>query len=324
MRRRAAVTALLATTVAAALAVAGGHASRRSCTAVSVPLPAQPGPLAAAGRTLWVGIHGKPGRLLAVDALTGRKLRSFRLPFDPLRIVPAFGSLWLTGQGASPRYAGVLEVDPRTGRFVRVIRGDRTLGTALAATASALWVGGPDIYPAGKPERSRVYLVYKLDPRRGTVVGRFRLRSTVIDLLGDGRRLWIAGWYAIVRLSESGQVLLRKPIAGSAWSLARAPGGAWAAHTFLGRRGAGVPPPAYELFRIRGSQLTTIPVDESPWQVSSAAGMVWIAAGEHSHAVRRLTGPEAQVRGIVRSIQATSDGVWIAQLQPNQLTKACA
>src|SRR5262249_12436464 len=182
-------------------------------------------------------------------------------------------------------------------------------GTALAATASAIWVGGPDIYPQGKPEQSGVYLIYKIDPRRGAVIGRYHLRSTVIDLLGDGRRLWISGWYAIVQLSESGRVLLRQPIVGSGWSIALAPGGAWVAHTFLGRRGAGVPPPAYELFRIWRSQLSTVSLDESPWQVSSAGGALWIAAGEYSHAVRRLSGTQANVAGIVRGIQATRDGV---------------
>jgi hypothetical protein len=86
-------------------------------------------------------------------------LRSFPLPFDPLRIVPAFGSLWLTGQGSDNRYAGVLQVDPDTGAIVRVVRAKRALGTAIAATASALWVGGPDIYPQGQPENSGVYLL---------------------------------------------------------------------------------------------------------------------------------------------------------------------
>jgi hypothetical protein len=45
--------------------------------------------------------------------------------------------------------------------------------------------------------------------------------------------------------------------------------------------------------------------------------------GEHSHTVRRLTGRPANVVGTVRGIQATNDRVWIAQLEPNQLTKAC-
>ena len=290
---------------------------------MSVALLGRPGPLALDGQTLWVGIHGKPGRLLALDARSGRKMRSFGLPFDPLRIVPAFGALWLTGQSGGRRYAGVLQIDRRSGRVVRVVRGRRTLGTALAATASALWVGGPDIYPQGKPEQSGVYLLYKIDPRRVAVVARFRLRSTVIDLLGTGRRLWVSGWYAIAQVSEAGRTLLRKPIVGSGWSIAPAPGGVWVAHTFLGKRGRGVPPPAYELFRIRGSRLSTIPLDQSPWQVSSGGGVLWMAAGEYSHSVQRLTGAPATVTGIVIGIQAMREGVWIAQIRPNQLTKAC-
>jgi hypothetical protein len=323
MRARAALAVVIAVCVGAASSATRGGSMTVGCTGVSVALPGRPGPLALDGQTLWVGINGKPGRLLALDARSGRRMRSFRLPFDPLRIVPAFGSLWLTGQSAGRRWAGVLQVDRNTGQVVRVVRGRRTLGTALAATASALWVGGPDIYPQGKPERSGVYLLYKIDPRRGAVVAWFRLRSTVIDLLGAGRRLWVSGWYAIAQLSEAGRTLLRQPIVGSGWSIARAPGGVWVAHTFLGKRGRGVPPPAYELFRVRGSRLSTIPLDESPWQVSSAGGALWIAAGEYAHTVRRLTGTPASVRGIVIGIQAMREGVWIAQIRPNRLTKAC-
>ena len=319
--------ALVAACVVAGLAALGGRADSGSCAPVSVSVPGRPGPLALDGSTLWVGIQdglAKPGRLLALDAATGRTLRSFRIPFDPLRIVPAFGSLWVTGQGGDRRYAGVLELQPHSARILHVVRGKRTLGTALAATRSAVWVGGPDIYPEGKPEQSGVYLVDKIDPRRHAVVARYRLRSTVIDLAGDGQSLWIAGWYAIVRLSETGHVELRIPIEGSTWSIARAPGGAWAAHTFLGRRGHGIPPAAYELFRIRGSTLTTVPLDSSPWQVSSAGEKLWIAGGERSVAVRELEGAEVAVNGTLRGIQATADGVWIAEHDPNRLSKGCA
>jgi hypothetical protein len=321
--RAFAVAAILAAAVAAAPLAAGRE--HKGCAPTAVTLPGPPGPLALDGSTLWVGIHRKTsGRLLALDAGNGRTLRSFPLPFDPLRIVPAFGSLWLTGQGGNRRYAGVVHVDPTTGKIVRVVRGKRALGTAIAATASALWVVGPDIYPPGQPERAGVYFVYKIDPRRGIVVTRYRLRSTVIDLLGDGHRLWVAGWYALVQLSEHGRVLLRHPIEGSAWSITKAPDGVWAAHTFLGRRGRGVPPPAFELFRVHGSRLDTIPLYASPWLVSSARGVLWIAAGEYSHYVQRLDGPPVTVAGNVRNIQAMPGGAWIAQRGPNQLTKACA
>jgi hypothetical protein len=321
MRTLAVLAMLVGAAAAAPFADGREHGA---CTPAEVGLPGPPAPLALAGNTLWVGIHGKKrGRLLALDARDGRTLRSFPLPFDPLRILPAFGSLWLTG-GGDRRYTGVMQMNPRTGAIVRVIRGERSLGAAIAATTSAIWVGGADVYPPGQPEKAGVYFVHKIDPRRGVVVTGYRLPSTVIDLLGDGDRLWVGGWYAILQLSERGRVLLRHPIVGSVWSLTHAPGGIWAAHTFVGRRGTGVPPPAFELFRVRGSQLDTIPLDESPWLVSSAGGVLWIAAGEYSHEVLRLSGAPVSIGGTLRNLQAVPGAVWIAQREPNRLIKACA
>jgi hypothetical protein len=291
-----------------------------------------------AGRTLWVGVHGaragRPGRLLELNAHTGRIRRSLPLPVDPLRIVAGFGSLWLTGQGGDRKYAGVLRLDPRSGRVTAVVRWRDGLGTALATTAHAVWVGGPDRYPPKQPEHSGVRFVYKIEPRTNTVVRRFRLRSTVIDLDGTGRSLWITGWYAVVKLSESGRVLLRQPIKGSAWSIATAGDGAWAAHTFYGtRRTPGTPPPARELFRIREAsrpRLTVVDLDESPWQVSAAGSVVWVALGEFSREVERFRDgrpPTALARvpipGVVHGLQAGRDGAWVGQLMPNGLSKVC-
>jgi hypothetical protein len=288
-------------------------------------------------KTLWVGIQGvrpgRPGRLLAVDADSGRVRATFRLPFDPLRVVGGFGSLWITGQGGSRRYGGVLRIDPRSGRVVRVVRGSRALGTALATSAHAVWVGGPDIFPPGHPEKAGVYFVYKIEPRRGQVVRRFRLRSTVIDLVGDGEAVWISGWYGIVKLSESGRVLVRQPIVGSGWSISRAHDGVWVTHTFYGSRRDRRPPAARELLRIRETskpRFTRVPLSGSPWQVSATAGGAWVALGGYSHEVQWIRDAEptpdptrVAIRGVVRGIQATPDGVWVAQLAPNQLSKVC-
>ena len=158
--------------------------------AFSVPLPGKPGQMLLSKGTLWVAIEparwGRSGRLLALDPGSGRVGRTIRLPVSPMRFVTGFGSLWLTGAGGGRRYSGILRLDPRSGRVLRVIRGAHPLGSALAATKRAIWVAGADTFPKGHPERSGVYFVYKIDPRRGAVVGRVRLRSTVIDLVGDG------------------------------------------------------------------------------------------------------------------------------------------
>jgi hypothetical protein len=318
----------------------GGTYSDRGdpAVALTVRLRRRPGPMLLAGRTLWVGLQGvrpgRPGRLLQVEARTGRIRRSFSLPVDPLRLASGFGSLWLTGQGGDRRYAGVLRLDPRSGRVTAIVRRREGLGTALTTTAHAVWVGGPDRYPRNHPERSGVYFVYKIDPQTNAVVRRFRLRSTVIDLAGAGRSLWITGWYAVAKLRESGRVLLRQPIRGSAWSIARAGDGVWAAHTFYGtRRTPGVPPPARELFRIREAskpRLTVVALDESPWEVSAAGGVVWVALGEYSHDVERFGDSQppmslarVPIPGIVHGLQATRDGAWVSQLAPNGLSRIC-
>ena len=96
-------------------------------------------------------------QLVALDARTGRVQRTFRLPVDPDRLVAGFGSLWITGEGVDRRYRGVIRLDPRSGRVLSVIHGAKQLGTALATTRSAVWVGGPDVYPKGHPEKAGVY-----------------------------------------------------------------------------------------------------------------------------------------------------------------------
>lgn len=304
--------------------------------AFSVPLPSKPGKMLLSKGTLWVGIQGarpgRPGRLLALDPSSGRLRRTIRLPVSPLRFVTGFGSLWLTG-GGGPRYSGVLRLDPRSGRVLRVIRGAHSLGSALAATRHGIWVGGADTFPKGHPEKSGVYFVYKIDPRENAVVKRVRLRSTVIDLVGDGPALWVTGWVAVPKLSDAGRVLFRQPIVGLGSSIGRAGEGVWVAHTFNGSRTDRQPPPARELYRIREHSkphMTRIPLaEEAPWQVSAAAGVAWVAAGWSSHQVlwlddTRTPSPTAvPVAGIVKGVQATGRGAWVAQSKPNRLSRIC-
>ena len=305
--------------------------------AFTIRLPGKPGPMLLSKQTLWVGIHGPrawaPGRLVAFDTRSGRVRRTFRLPVDPDRVVAGFGSLWITGEGIDRRYRGVIRLDPRSGRVLSVIRGAKQLGTALATTKSAVWVGGPDIYPKGHPEKAGVYFVYKLDPGRNAVARRFRLRSTVIDLAGRGASLWITGWYAVAKLSESGRVLFRQPIAGSGWSIAPTRDGVWVAHTFHGTRRDRPPPPARRLLRIRPGatpRVAVLELDESPWEVSAAGDVAWVALGEYSHEIVRVRDARApasptavRIPGVVHGIQAAPDGVWVAQVTPNQLSRVC-
>src|SRR5919201_4932145 len=107
------------------------------------PLPGKPGPMLLRKQTLWVAIRavraGRPGRLLRVDARSGRVEKTFWLPIDPYRLAAGFGSLWITGETKKRTYSGVLRLDPRSGRVVDVIRRARTLWTALATSTNAVW-----------------------------------------------------------------------------------------------------------------------------------------------------------------------------------------
>jgi hypothetical protein len=306
--------------------------------AFSTRLPGKPGQMFLSKGTLWVAIQGRPGRLLALDPNSGRVRRSLRLPVSPLRFVMGFGSLWLSGQGGGARYGGILRLDPSSGRVQHVIHGTHGLGWALAATRHAVWVAGPDTFPKGHPEKSGVYFVYKIDPRRGAVVRRVRLRSTVIDLAGDGAAVWVTGWIAVVKLADSGRTLFRQPIGGGSWSVARASDGAWVALTFHGSRNDKQPPPARELLRIREHStphLTRVPLADSPWLVSAAGGVSWTAAGsledpDSRHQVLSLadtqplgTPTAVPVSGIVRAVQAAPRGAWVAQQKPNRLSRIC-
>ena len=289
--------------------------------------------------TLWIATWGprwgRPGRLLALDPNSGRLRRTLRLPFTPMRFVAGFGSLWLTGAGGGRRYSGVLRLDPRSGRILRVIRGADAVGSALASTRRTIWVAGADTFPPGHEERSGVYFVYRIDPRRGAVVQRVRLpNSTSIDLVGDGQAVWVTGWHAVPKLSEAGRVLFRQPIVGSGWSVARAGDGVWVAHTFYGSRRDRNPPPARELLRIREDSrphLTRIPLDESPWEVSAAAGIAWVAAGQSPHQVLRVADTNTSSTptavpvpgGTVQGVQAVRNGAWVAQSKPNRLSRIC-
>ena len=77
-------------------------------------------------------------------------------------------------------------------------------------------------------------------------------------------------------------------------------------------------------------RLAVLELDESPWEVSAAGDVVWVALGEYSHEVARVRDARApanptpvSVPGIVHGVQAAPDGAWVAQVRPNQLSRVC-
>jgi hypothetical protein len=301
-------------------------------------MPGRPGFLLLAKNTLWVAIaSARPsgrGALVRIDARSGRVQRIFRLPVNPYQLAFGFGSLWVTGETTNRRYQGrLLRIDPSTGRVLRLIRGPQTLGAKIATTSDAVWIGGADIFPHGHSERAGVRFVYKIDPRRNAVVRRVRLpaQATVIDLQGDGRSLWSAGWWGVVKLSAAGRVLFVQRIDGSGWSLAQTPGAVWVAQPFFGSRPVRRQDrPARRLLRIATSGARRISVMElqtQPGHVSSAAGVVWVTA---NGGLARIDLAEMPPTLTTVPVDFSPNyhvpfagGLWVSDLRANRVHKIC-
>jgi len=299
-----------------------------------VRLPGRPGFLLLRGRTLWVAIAadrpGGRGRLARVDTRTGRVEPIFRLPSNPYQIAYGFGSLWVTGEvrPANRRFAGVLRVDPQTGRVLRVIRG-RLLGSKLAATPDGIWVGGADVYPPGRPFEAGVRYVLEIDPRRNAVVRTVKLPgTTVIDLLAERHAVWATGWGGVVKLSRTGRVLFRQPFYGSGWAMARAAGAAWVAQPFSGTRDPRTQRQARRLLKVslRPRRLTVVELGDPPGDVSAAGGVVWLGTRTLARIDVGGSPPAPRPLGLnvhPNQIAAFPGGAWIDELGTRTLSKVC-
>ena len=330
-------TILVAGAATASRPQAGCTSSDGTSVVARVGVPGRPGFLLLKGNDLWVALAAQVasgrGAVTRVDTRSGRVERVFRLPIDPYQLAVGFGSLWVTGATNDRRYRGVLRIDLRTGRVARVIRGPRALGSKLAATADAVWVGGADIYPRGHSEKAGVRFVYEIDPRRNAVVRTVRLpgQATVIALVGAGRTLWSVGWWGVVHLSASGRVLFRSPIDGSGWSLALMPGVVWVAQPWLGERPVRRQDrPARRLLRIpvaAPSRRTVVELPVRPGGVSAAGGVVWVG-GQGRLARLDAAHPPPAVRDVRVKLQAVyhvafPGGVWISELDAHRVSKLC-
>ena len=301
-------------------------------------MPGRPGFLLLAKNTLWVAIASTHpsgrGALVRIDARSGRVQRVFRLPVNPYQLAFGFRSLWVTGETNNRAYQSrMLRIDPTTGRVLRLIRGPQTLGSKIATTSDAVWIGGADIFPPGHSERAGVRFVYKIDPRRNAVVRRVQLpaQATVIALQGDGRSLWSVGWWGVVKLSAAGRVLFVQRIDGSGWSLARTPGAVWVAQPFFGSRPVRQQNrPARRLLRIATSGVRRVSVMElqtQPGHVSSADGVVWVTA---NGGLARIDAAEIPPKLTKIPVDFSPNyhepfagDLWVSDLRANRVYKIC-
>jgi hypothetical protein len=296
----------------------------------TLPLPGPPHQVLARGDTLWVTLR-RPGgraRVIRLDARAGRIDRSFPLEGLPDRLVYGFGSLWIPQEIRGKPGGTLIRLDPRSGRVLAEIRAPapRLFGATLTVTPAAVWIGGADT----RLDTSSIFLV---DPRRNAVVRRFGvIGTTVVALVARGPAVWASGWESIVKLSPAGRLLFRQRIGGVAFSIALAPDGVWGAQQFFGRKYRKPQPLARRLVRVATSprHFTVVPLDATPGSVDFAAGSAWVVffPDQRRHAILRVSGtppvPETvPVHGLPVAIAPASDGVWIAEHDPNELSKVC-
>ena len=287
--------------------------------------------MVVAGKTLWIASGsaraGGHGRLLRVSLSSGRVERSFALAGDPWSLRFGFGSLWMTGDGGGFDGA-VMRIDPRSGRVMSVIRANRRFGGRLAITSDAVWVAGLD------DRKTLARTVFKIDPKRNAVTRSVQLdATTVIALAGSGRSLWVTGWGAVVKLSSSGRVRFQRRMDGAGWSIAVAAGGVWVARPFAGSSRSNQRFPARQLLRIRTAESRDPMIVElatQPAGVVAARGAAWVLGNFLDAGRREVLRSDASgavtsvtVPGIPGLIAAASDSVWVAERDPNELSKIC-
>lgn len=298
----------------------------------------------ATENVLWVTLAGRHnprtgatlagGSIVAVDSSSGRILRRLRLPVDPTEFAAAFGSLWVIGAPVDRRDEGVLRVDPGSGRVLAVIRASHSYGSRITSTATAIWVGGADVYPKGRSDLAGVRFVYRIDPRRNAVVERVRLPQgmTVLDLDGEGSSVWVSGWWGVARISNGGRTLFHEPFAGAGWSMASTPRAVWVSLPWSGtpyQRRQDAAHRAQQILRIdrrtRVGRVTVLDLPEQPGGVAAAADTVWTGG---RHGLARIDDTKAPpvvvptgIDVVPTQVAPFPGGIWVAEATRNTVTK---
>lgn len=282
--------------------------------------------------TLWITIQSAKGtghgRLARIDSASGR-LRSMPVPVDTSRLAYGFGSVWITGDGK------VVRVNAASGQAMSVIRGPRMFGPAIAATSDGVWVGGADIYAGGQGDKTLMHWIYKIDPRRNTVVRQVYLGSTTaLDFAADGGSVWVSGWGGVVKVSRSGRLLFQQRFDGVGWSLARTPDAVWVTQPFSGNRRGAPQRPQRRLLRVATSgprKVTAIDLGVQPGDVSAAVGVVWVGPFVGVNAgLARVDGTQTPpaltgiATGLIPTrIAAFPGGAWVSERDTNSVSEIC-
>jgi hypothetical protein len=190
--------------------------------------------LAAERGAVWVTSAGDPaGRLLKLDARSGRLLASSSVGARPDGVAVGFGSVWVangpteTGNGGGPGQDTLWRIDRGSARAVAKIAVAQP--HELAVAAGSVWVatdvpslvrvdprtnrvvgatrlrgGGPtSVASTGgavwalttvvRAGRPAAALLSRVDPATGRVTATRTLPGAVQELVADGDRLWLVG-----------------------------------------------------------------------------------------------------------------------------------
>lgn len=150
-------------------------------TLASIALPGYAWQIATGLGRVWVSTEAG---LVEIDPGTATIEHTFPVKTDLLGT--ADGSLWTTGSGYG--VTGVMEIDPRSGRIVRIV-GVHDACTFLASDAG-VWVGSCQ---DGLPTGSGPDILTKIDPTSGQKVYTVRLTAWGELAFADGW-LWMSRW----------------------------------------------------------------------------------------------------------------------------------
>jgi len=287
------------------------------------------GAVAAGGRAVWVARGAPPraanGRLLRLDAQTGRRVASLPVGWWPSSVAVGAGGVWVAdsiGDGSRLKNHlpglenAVTRIDPATDRVVATIRLPAV--ESLAVADGALWATAL----AHDAE-----LVERIDPKTDRVLAKIRLPGAAGPLAVGSGRVWALTWFA--NPSEHARITAIDPASNRVTGSVAVPQ-AGPLSSFVYRRGVlwvsmvnPSPPPAprFRVVRIdaRSGRLLgrAVLVPGATALVSNQAG-VWAAGNRFlvgldsaSGAIARWFKFDADVPSTGQSIAAGARTVWV-------------
>jgi DNA-binding beta-propeller fold protein YncE len=331
-RRRAAIAAVCAVTVAAAVVGAPYLWHRLSGPAASHPHP-QSGPhLVIGARTHVSGLtmttgYGAvwiigPGVIYRVDPATAKTVATIPAPRtggEPSGIAIGAGAVWATSPGRRP---GVYRIDPRINRVTSFIRLPPT-PTTITVAHGLVWV---------TVAKEGAGIVVRIDPRANRVSG-----PPIRVGVGPGLIVSGAGTLWVTNSSAPGGVSRINPATGA---VASARGGPWGGTDRLGNLkisridavGAGSlwTTDVNVVERVdpaNGHVTAVIPVQHA-WYVTFWHGLAWALTGEAPSGLGTIVGIDpasnrvavhgVPFHGAPMAITTSPTGLWVVFDNPSQ------